>query len=70
MWTGVKTQLLIDKSDNIYYGLKYSKIKSGKSMLALSTFNSVLLVILKPSISVMGSIERPSNIGSNIIPNC
>jgi hypothetical protein len=59
LWTGVKTQLLIDKSENIYYDVKYSKVKSGKQILALSTFNSVLLLILKPTVTVLGSIERP-----------
>jgi hypothetical protein len=55
----VRTQLLIDKSDNVYYDIKYSKVKSGRQILALSTLNSVLLVILKPTVTILGSIERP-----------
>lgn len=70
LWTGVKTQLLIDKSDNVYYDVKYSRVKSGKQILALSTFNSVLLVVLKPIVAVLGSIERPEGINPNKIPNC
>lgn len=70
LWTGVKSQLLIDKSDNIYYDVKYSKVKSGRQIIALSTFNSVLLISLKPNIAVIGSIERPEGIVSTKIPNC
>ncbi len=56
LWTGVKSQLLVDKSDNIYYDIKYSKVKSGRQILALTTYNSILLIILKPTVAVLGSI--------------
>ncbi len=59
LWTGVKSQLLIDKSEHVYYDVKYSKVKSGRQILALSTFNSILLISLKPTIAILGSIERP-----------
>ncbi len=59
LWTGIKTQLLIDKSENIYHDIKYSKVKSGRQILALSTLNSILLVIMKPTVAILGSIEKP-----------
>lgn len=45
-------------------------MKSGRQILALSTLDSVLLIILKPTVAVLGSIERPEGIGGNKIPNC
>lgn len=53
LWTGVRSQLLIDKTDKIYYDIKYSKINNGKQILALSTLNSVILISLKPSPSII-----------------
>jgi hypothetical protein len=60
----------VDKTPNVYYDIKYSKIKNGKQILVLATYNSVLLISLKPTVSIIGSIERPEGINKNKIPNC
>lgn len=70
LWTGVKNQLLFDKSDKIYYDIKYSRIKSGRQILALATFDEVLLISLKPTVEVVASIKRPDGIPATKLPNC
>ena len=69
-WTGIRHQLLLDKTSNVYYDIKFSKIKSGRHLLTLCSFSSIVLISLKPSIGVLGAIKRPEGVSSDKIPNC
>lgn len=68
--TSVKYQLLLDRSDSVYFDVKYSKLESGREVLAMCEIDGVLLLSLRPWIGIMGRLNRPEGVASSIVPHC
>lgn len=65
----MKCNKLLEKSAFPFYDIRYHELQSGGSLVGLCTLEYILLISIKPKISVIGKIVRPDGIGVTYLPN-